>query len=159
MFSQILKFFQRKPTFCDGAILYRRLIEPKALGSALKICHLPDTFDNRFEVLALCAALKFEGEKNRHALERDFMAALITDLDNSFREQSLGDSSVKKHATNHAAAFYGRLRAYGRMHAGQEDAPTTLRRNLYGDTTTAVQEMALAQLLPQLKKSLKRIPN
>ena len=148
MFSSLLSIFWKPKTPDVGAALYRDLIAPGRLAALLVACRQPDTFTGRFETLALAAALRLEGAAP--TVKRDLINALVRDIDVSFRERSLGDASVKKHATNHAAAFYGRLNAY----AGNPDE-ATLRRNLFADDPTPEQEAALPTLLTQVKDALK----
>ena len=152
MLKQIFRAFQGKGSTQAGQDLYRDLIAPTRMAQALKICAMPDTFSARFEVLALMAALKLPAQDAPEDAERQLISSLVEDIDVSFREQSLGDATVRKHAKNHAAAFYGRLRAYGAM--SDAGAEAILRRNLFGDSPTDAQAFALPQILPGLTKLL-----
>ena len=155
-----------------GAQLYAALLRPSVLAEALGLCQLEDTLQGRFAAVSLCAAvvlhrppqgpsalahalqeaLRADATATRAALERELVGAMVQDIDTAFREHSLGDATVKKHAKNHAAALYGRLRAYAAMLAGQgEPAEQVLRRNLYANSPTQGQVAALADLLPKLE--------
>ena len=154
MLRRIFEIFQGKGGLRKGRQLYARLIDPEMLSKALDICALRDDFSGRFEALALCGALALEGQDARQDREEGFVGALVADIDTAFRENSLGDATVKKHAKNHAAALYGRLRAYGRMLSKPEEVEETLQRNLYGGEPEADQIAALPHVLPQLKDLL-----
>ena len=147
MFSRLLAIFHRQQSPDMGGVLYSQLIEPKRLAIMVQACRQKDSFTGRFETLALAAALSLRGQPPEVA--RGLVKALVADIDMSFRERSLGDASVKKHATNHAAAFYGRLKAYGQ--ALDEE---TLCRNLFADHPTAEQEAAIPKLINDLEKAL-----
>ncbi|KPF71436.1 hypothetical protein IP88_10875 [alpha proteobacterium AAP81b] len=93
---------------------------------------VPDSFDGRFDVLALVLALatiRLEGE------DPAFCAALterfIADMDGTLRQDGVGDQVVGKHIGRMVAALGGRLGAY--RDAGADDAALAeaLRRNLW----------------------------
>jgi len=157
MIKQIRRFFSPNQGLSPGEALYEHLIKPESLGQVLALAQLPDSFTGRFEALALSAAVALgeaaesmpDADAYLQALRRDLVGALVRDIDISFREQSLGDATVKKHATNHASAFYGRLKAYG-----QPDILPALRRNLYADAPTPDQEAALPELLHRVRQVL-----
>ena len=158
MLTQLRARFQAKFTrargrrTCDHTYdrIYEALIAPQQLGSVLRICNLPDDFSGRFEAMSLLMACYLHKSGARAEVERALVGALVADIDNSFRENSLGDATVKRHAIHHAAALYGRLRAYAATFGDSSRVRTTLKRNLYGDRPTAVQEQALPQVLPQI---------
>lgn len=136
----------------EGRDLYAALLHPNILGSALKICRLEDSLNNRFAALCLCAAVVLEGRSNRSLVERALVGAMVTDIDIAFRENSLGDASVKKYATNHAAALYGRLRAYEIMLRKEPADLDILARNLFANSPTKPQVRALPTILPQVQE-------
>lgn len=154
MLTRLRSLFQRKPDLCPGGQLYAELLQPETLARALAICQLPDDLTGRFAALAFSAALKLQGREDRAAVERELVGAMVADIDVAFREHSLGDASVKKHATNHAAALYGRLRAYERALSGAEPMDTVLARNLYSAAPTVDQAEALPTLLPRMQDLL-----
>lgn len=86
----------------------------------------PDTFEGRFEVIALhiwlvLARLRAaaDSQKTSQALVDLFFAR----LDDALREVGVGDLSVGKKARKLAEAFYGRARAYDA--ASGSDAPAS----------------------------------
>ncbi len=156
MLNQLRALFQSKPAVAKGRQAYARLIAPETLGRALEICALPDDFSGRFEAMCLLIACDLHGGEDRGEVERALVGEFVADIDRSFRENSLGDATVKRHATNHAAALYGRLRAYDAMLEDPALEGETLRRNLYGDEPDAGQGEALRKLLPQIRDLLGR---
>ena len=158
MFRRFLGLGQRKPVQQAGQRLYAQLLEPPLLAEVLRLCQLSDTLSGRFAALSLCAALVLDGREDRAQVERDFVGAMVADIDTALRERSLGDATVKKQAKNHAAALYGRLRAYQQALAQPEEAlAQVLRRNLYTDTPSPLQEQALPQVLPGLRSLLQAL--
>ncbi len=159
-----------------GVQLYATLLQPSILAEALAACRLEDTLHGRFAAVSLCAALALqrpprgssalasalreaqgaEAAGARAAVERELVSAMVQDIDTAFREHSLGDAAVKKQTRNHAAALYGRLRAYATMLAGQgEPAGLVLSRNLYGSSPTQAQAAALTDVLPRLNELIR----
>lgn len=154
MFRRLLCLFQRKQSPTLGVQLYYRILAPETLGAVLGICALPDTLTGRFAALSLSAAVVLHGRADRATAERDLVGALVADLDVALRENSLGDASVKKQTTNHAAALYGRLRAFERGLNNLEDLSAALSRNLYADAPNIQQQRALPTILPAMQTLL-----
>jgi len=76
---------------------------------------VPDSFDGRFEMLVLHAALVFrrlrgEGAEGRAIAQRTF-DLMFADLDRTLRELGAGDLAVPRRIKQMAEAFYGRARA------------------------------------------------
>lgn len=157
MLNRLRALFQSKPVTAKGREAYAALIAPQNLGTALEICALSDDFSGRFEAMSLLIACYLKGIEDRPEVERALVGEFVADIDRSFRENSLGDATVKRHATNHAAALYGRLRAYEGMLADQSGGLETLQRNLYGDAPTPKQATALPQVLPQIVDLVGRV--
>ena len=172
-----------------GRELYMALLDPEIIGPIMRVCKLDDTLQGRFAALSLFAAVVFERTRiglsgldlgtsalsnllsqienaysqNRTQeiwkLERGLVDAMVQDIDIIFRESSLGDATVKKHAINHAAALYGRLHAYKTMLGGQtKSVKSVLLRNLYGDKPTQAQIAALPNILSELKGLMENLP-
>ena len=150
MLTRFFHQFQRKPRVGDE--LYQFMLQPTILGRGLTICGLDDTLTGRFAVLGLGGALALAGRAESQAAMRDFVAALVADMDTALRENSLGDATVKKHVTNHAAALMGRMQAYGQIRENDAAAQAILARNLYGDAPSRAQAAALGHVLPQMRK-------
>lgn len=101
---------------------------------------VPDTFDGRFDALALHLAIylaalrareKDSAEIPTHA--RRVTEAFLADMDRTLREAGLGDLRVGKEVKRMASALFGRLGAYGRALAAGSDRPLheALTRNLF----------------------------
>jgi len=75
----------------------------------------PDTFDGRFQIVTLLAALgmrRLKREPGAEKLAQAFADILFRSFDEGLREAGIGDLSVAKHMKKLAGAFYGRLSAY-----------------------------------------------
>jgi cytochrome b pre-mRNA-processing protein 3 len=105
---------------------------------------VPDTFEGRFEMLALHGALAVRRLNRFEApgpdLAQDVTDGIFRHLDATLREMGVGDIVVPKRMKKHAEAFAGRALAYGRaLDAADEGALlTALARNVYGDESRAV---------------------
>ncbi len=116
---------------------------------------VPDTFDGRFEMVALhlhllLVRLRREGEAGTDFAQGVF--DLVTShFDEALRESGVGDMSVGKRAKAMTSSLYGRLSAYNAgfnadTAAEMKDA---LRRNLYGTVDDPREEWILAVLAYQ----------
>lgn len=111
---------------------------------------VPDTFDGRFELVALHAQLLFRRLK-RDGAEGAATTQAVFDyftshFDEALREIGVGDMSVGKRVKTMASGFYGRLSAYEAGWAADDggvEMAAALRRNLYG-TVEEVQEAWIA---------------
>jgi len=112
---------------------------------------VPDTVEGRFESLALHTGLVVrrlasEGERRREEariLSEEFFA----NMDQSLRELGVGPNGVPKRMRGLAAAFYGRLEAYGRaLETGDEPGlAAALGRNVYRQTPAPPEALRLAR--------------
>ena len=97
-----------------------------------------DTFEGRFEALALCATLlvrrlaTLPSPGPEVALE--ITDRIFVELDDSMRELGVGDLAVPKRIKKFAAAFLGRRNAYDAAltAASMEQLCAALSRNIYG---------------------------
>jgi cytochrome b pre-mRNA-processing protein 3 len=99
---------------------------------------VPDTFDGRFELVALHGFLVLNRLKalgpQTADLAQELFDVMFLDFDRSLREMGVGDLGVGRHIKTMARGFYGRIDAYeAGLHAA-DAAPLVeaLRRNLYG---------------------------
>ncbi len=124
----MLKFWNRKADRArrEAALalygkLARRAREPE-LYTALGV---PDTFDGRFDALALYVALMLLRLQGRgtgaEALATELSSLFVADMDRTIREIGVGDLSVGKHVKRMASAMLGRMEAYGAALAGDAD--------------------------------------
>ncbi len=119
----------------------------------------PDSFDGRFDVLALHVHFVLRRLRTAGTARTDFGQALFDlffrDMDQAMREAGVGDLSVGKKIRKMTQAFYGRAQAYdnalGKLMPA-DDTPETRRamravlaRNLFPDGAAA-QELALERL-------------
>jgi cytochrome b pre-mRNA-processing protein 3 len=122
----MLKFWNRKANHArrDAALaLYgdvaRQAREPK-LYTTLGV---PDTFDGRFDALALYVALmlwRLRGQgADSDALAKELSSLFVADMDRTIREIGVGDLSVGKHVKRMASAMLGRMEAYGAALSGE----------------------------------------
>jgi cytochrome b pre-mRNA-processing protein 3 len=109
---------------------------------------VPDTFDGRFELIALHGYLvlnRLKAERPRTAaLAQDLFDVMFADFDRGLREMGVGDLGVGRQVKTMAQAFYGRIGAYDEGLAADGPAPLAeaLRRNLYGTVTAADRDIA-----------------
>ncbi len=97
---------------------------------------VPDTFEGRFELLALHAGLVLRrlnaAEAPGPAVAQDLVDALFAALDADLREAGVGDITVPKRMKKLCEAFLGRSAAYDAALRGGGDAlATALSRNVY----------------------------
>lgn len=106
-------------------------------------CGVPDTFEGRFEMLALHGSLAVRQIEKLPApgpaLAQDLMDVIFRNLDVMLREMGVGDTTVPKRMKKHAEAFMGRAVSYaGALDArDREGLCKALARNVLGDETRA----------------------
>ncbi len=99
---------------------------------------VPDTFDGRFDLLVVHAALIMEVLAGEGRAGQEFNQALFdvmfADMDQALRQMGAGDVSVPKHMRRMMKGFNGRVQAY---EAARDDKALegVLIRNLYGTAT------------------------
>ena len=98
---------------------------------------VPDTANGRFElyslhVILLLHRLKGRGEAAAEAAQVLF-DVYVQALDNTLREQGVGDLSVPKKMRKLGEAFYGRVRSYDAALADPAELPALVRRTVYAD--------------------------
>lgn len=104
---------------------------------------VPDTFDGRFELVALHGFLVLNRLKTEGAKAAELAQALFdlmfADFDRSLREMGVGDLGVGRHIKTMAQGLYGRIGAYEAGLRTEDAAPLAeaLRRNLYGTVSPA----------------------
>jgi cytochrome b pre-mRNA-processing protein 3 len=105
---------------------------------------LPDSFETRFELLALhmfliMNRLKPEGREG-HRLMRNLTEYMVDDLDRTLREAGIGDVGVAKRMKKLISGFYGRVTAYDKALANKDEKEIlrALDRNLFAELDTDV---------------------
>lgn len=123
---------------------------------------VPDTFDGRFEMVALHLHLVLVRLRRDGTAGADFGQGIFDRItghfDEALREIGVGDMSVGKRVKAMTRGLYGRLSAYnaGFNAPTPDEMRAALRRNLYGtveaplaawlDSIVAYQDAALAHL-------------
>lgn len=97
---------------------------------------VPDTFEGRFEMLALHAGLVLRrfnaAEAPGPAVAQDFVDTVFAHLDADLREAGVGDVTVPKRMKKLCEAFLGRGAAYdAALPLGPEVLAAALSRNVY----------------------------
>lgn len=97
---------------------------------------VPDTFEGRFELLALLAGLVLRrcnaAAAPGPALAQDLVDAIFGHLDADLREAGVGDITVPKRMKRLCEAFLGRSAAYdAALGQGDEALAAALLRNVY----------------------------
>ena len=97
-----------------------------------------DTFEGRFELLALCATLVVRRLAALPApaseLSQELTDRVFSELDAAMRELGVGDLAVPKRLKKFASAFLGRRNAYNAALSAQsvDQLAMALARNVYG---------------------------
>ena len=127
---------------------------------------VPDTFEGRFEMVTLHAALVMRrlmehsgaGTELAHAIGD----SVFRHFDVVLRESGLGDVAVAKRLKRMAEAFYGRSKAYGEGldEPGVDRLNRALARNVYGvaDVALAPSAPSLAEFVRAAADTLQRTP-
>jgi cytochrome b pre-mRNA-processing protein 3 len=123
---------------------------------------VPDTFDGRFQMLALCGVLalrRLAAAPEHRQLTQAFTDALFLNFDDGLREAGVGDLSVAKHMKKIGQAFYGRYAAYDSPLSGDDQAAlaAALSRNIWGEEHAPFAP-ALAQHTAALARRLAAAP-
>lgn len=113
---------------------------------------VPDTFDGRFELVALHLHLLLVRLRRDGEAANDFSQGVFDVItghfDEALRETGVGDMSVGKRVKAMTQGLYGRLSAYnaGFNAESAEEMRDALRRNLYG-TVEAPEEAWISAIL------------
>jgi cytochrome b pre-mRNA-processing protein 3 len=131
-------WFRAKPEVERAAKLYVQAVAQARAPGFYRDLGVPDSFDGRFEMVALhvyllVRRLKDDTDPAARALARALVEALFADMDRTFRELGAADLGVGRRVRKTAEAFYGRATTYDAALAGDSAAlAEALRRNLYG---------------------------
>ena len=103
---------------------------------------VPDTFEGRFESLALHAILALRRlqscEVPGPAMAQHLVDTVFKHFDRTLREMGVGDTTVPKRMKTMAEAFAGRSAAYdAALRGGREALAEALARNVYAGTRDA----------------------
>jgi cytochrome b pre-mRNA-processing protein 3 len=91
-----------------------------------------DTFDGRFDLLALHAWLVLDEFQNRRRMDigQKFVEALFVQFDEALRELGAGDIGMSRRVKTMASALFGRVAAY-RSAVDETALAEAIVRNLY----------------------------
>lgn len=138
----------------DTTRLFRDIVAAARNPAAYREHGVADTFEGRFERLALVATLVLRRLSGlpapAEAVGQEVVDQLFTHLDDGFRRSGVGDLSVGKKVKALAQGFYGRAKAYtDALDSGDEaQLRAALARNLYGSEKPAedIPEGLLAEI-------------
>jgi cytochrome b pre-mRNA-processing protein 3 len=139
----LASLFRRNRPRDTALRLYESIVEQARQPVFFTDFGVPDTFDGRFELVALHGflvlnRLKSQGPKAAE-LAQELFDLMFADFDRSLREMGVGDLGVGRHVKTMAQGFYGRVGAYEAGLSADDPAPLAeaLRRNLYGTVSPA----------------------
>jgi len=152
----LAKLFKRRedPNGAAANALYHEVVAAARRPVFFAELGMPDTFDGRYEMVALHAYLVLRRLRREHQATAELGQALFdlmfADFDSTLREAGVGDLGVGRKVKQMATGFYGRIAAYDAgMESGSLD--DALRRNAYG--TVAADERSLARLGAYLRQA------
>ena len=160
----LAQLFRRNRRRTAVALAYRAIVERARDPSFFLDWGVPDTFDGRFEVLALHMFLVLGRLKADRAQTADFSQDLFdtmfADLDRAMREMGATDVGVGRYVKEMARGFYGRILAYERGAAeGEAALADALKRNLFGTAAPAPEAApAAAAYLRRQAAALAAVP-
>ena len=147
MMNFLNRIFAAKAPSCIPA-LYGVIMTQARRGDFYGEAGLADTFENRFEVLALHMFLLLNRLKDDGLQGRDLSQALVdymvADLDRTCREMGVGDVGVAKRMKTFMEHFYGRLQAYENAlcHEDKNEILRALDKNLLASLDTDLNQLA-----------------
>jgi cytochrome b pre-mRNA-processing protein 3 len=144
----IFRLFRRDPRAGTIAALYGAIVAQARRPTFYLAFGVPDTAEGRFEMIALhlalvCRRLAREGEAAR-SLSQGVFDMFCRDMDHNLREMGVSDLRVPKTMRKLGEAFYGRLDAYDRALAAEDDAAlaAALTRNVLDGGAAAASRLA-----------------
>ncbi|OYU49168.1 MAG: ubiquinol-cytochrome C chaperone [Rhizobiales bacterium PAR1] len=124
-----------KPRKDPVAALYGDIVAASRAPEAYRVFGVADTFEGRFERLALVTTLVLRRLQTMPppaaALAQELVDRIFAGLDEGLRLAGVGDLSVGKKVKKLAQGFYGRAEAYtAALEAGEATLRDALSRNL-----------------------------
>ena len=147
----ILNLFRRASSHGIVESLYTEIVAAaRRPAFFMPPVNVPDTFDGRFEVLALHATSILRRlsalPAPAPALAQDIADRIFQGFDAALREMGVGDLTVPKRMKMLAGDFGGRGAAYAAALDGREPLEATVARNVYGDSDAAAGSVLAAWL-------------
>lgn len=150
-FGTVFPFGRRRPSPTRSLLdrLHGEIVAAARAPAFYLDYAVPDTFEGRFELLALHAGLVLRrlnaAEPPGPAVAQDLVDAVFGHLDADLREAGVGDITVPKRMKKLAEAFLGRSAAYDAgFRLGAAALCTAVGRNVYAgaEAGAAVDRMA-----------------
>ncbi len=159
----IFNLFQNKSRKIEPIAddLYRQIVAAARQPEFYLSYGVEDSVTGRFELIMLHAYLFFyrlkEEDEEARALGQAVFGRFFQDMDDSLREQGVGDLSIPKKIKKMAQSFYGHIQAYD---LARDESPAALAialsRNIYGTEAEARPEATgLAQYVVASSEKLK----
>ncbi len=147
----VFSFGRRRPSPTRLLLdrLHTEIVEAARLPDFYLGYGVPDTFEGRFEMLALHAGLVLRrfnlAEAPGPAVAQDLVDTLFARLDADLREAGVGDITVPKRMKRLCEAFLGRSAAYdSALPLGREAIELAVSRNVYAGRDTAADAPRMA---------------
>jgi len=160
----LASLFRRNRHRARAHAAYTSIVEQARAPDFFLRLEVPDTLDGRFEMIALHMFLVLNRLKTEHAATEEFAQALFdamfADLDRGLREMGASDMGVGKRVKEMATGFYGRVAAYEKGLAGDDELLSdALKRNLYGTVQPSAHAVAgMARYVRGQARTLARQP-
>ena len=148
----MLKFWNRKADRARQGLAHELYVQLSAYARQPRLyasLEVPDTFDGRFDALALYVGLMLARLRGKSAdadeLAKEISSLFVADMDRTVREIGVGDLSVGKHVKRMASAMLGRMEAYEAAlaaDAGEKDLADALVRNVWRGEAPAAEAIA-----------------
>nr|WP_321457459.1 ubiquinol-cytochrome C chaperone family protein [uncultured Cohaesibacter sp.] len=144
----MFNLFQKKSRKEDIADeLYRQIVAAARQTEFYLSYSVEDSVTGRFEMIVLHAYMFFRRMKDETDEARQISQLVFDrffqDMDDSLREQGVGDLSVPKKIKKMAQSFYGHTEAYDQARGEGKDAlAIALLRNIYGNEQSKRTEAA-----------------
>lgn len=162
----MFNFFKtRNPTKELARELYGAVVTQARDPAFYRDYGVPDTPEGRYEMIALHLVLTLDriggDTPEAKALQQETLETFVTDMDDSFREMGVGDTTVPKKVKKAAGGVYTRGGAYREAVRAPDAAAlqTALLTYVYaGDAAKQGQAAPLASYVRQFVKHLSQQP-
>ena len=122
-----------------------------------------DTVEGRYDMIIMHAFLLFhrlKGEnENAKKLGQVVFDTMFKDIDQSLREMGVGDMGVGRRVKKMASSFYGRVAAYDKALAAEDnvDLEQAIARNIFNKTEA--DELVLRHLATYMRRNVEQLEN
>ncbi len=147
--------FSDRHTVQAATKLYETVVHQSRQPAFYTFCGVPDTVDGRFDMITLhifliLHRLKNSAERSKEPRTRELAQAvfdtMFTDMDQNLREMGVGDLGVSRRIKDMVSAFYGRVTAYDKALASQDNGFTAVAaaigRNIFPESPEEVENPA-----------------